>query len=464
MGLFSKMFKKGEEKADKKKEEVAKTASNEAAKADSAIKGAAAKADAAIKGAASDVKAAAKDTASKADAAAKDVASDVKAAAKDVANKVDAAAKDVAAKIEGKPTVGIQAADLGDLIPPAPPGGKIKLAIYWAAACGGCDVSILDVHERILTIGAMADIVMWPVAADGKEKDIAAMDDGEITVSLISGAIRNTENEHMVKLLRQKSKIVVSYGTCACFGGSPSLANLVPGGRDEILDYVYDKTPTTAQFQADYHKDAHVHPQLETQVPEGIVTLPMLYNRVKTLDQTIDVDYYIPGCPPLFESITHLLKAVKDFAYDGVPLPPKGTTIGVSSKTLCEECPRKKENARITEIREPYQVDVKPDVCLMDQGILCLGPATIGGCGARCTKVGQPCHGCYGPTHEVQEHGASIFTAVASLFPVLDEDPTCGEDRIIEIMSTIKDPLGYFYAYTVGKSLIKRAVTETGGQ
>ena len=71
--------------------------------------------------------------------------------------------------------VELAAADLGALLPGAPSGGKIKLAVYWCAACGGCDVSLLDTHERLLTIGDMADIVMWPVAADGKEKDIAAM-------------------------------------------------------------------------------------------------------------------------------------------------------------------------------------------------------------------------------------------------------------------------------------------------
>ena len=361
-------------------------------------------------------------------------------------------------------TVGLQAADLGELLPGAPKNGKIKLAIYWAAACGGCDVSLLDTHERILTIGDMADIVMWPIAADGKEKDIEAMNDGDITVSIISGAVRNSENEHMVKLLRKKSKIVVCYGTCACFGGSPALANLVPGGADEILDYVYAKTTSSASFQADYHADKPVIPQTSYQAPEGELTIPTLYNTVKTLDQVIDVDYYVPGCPPLPETISQMLKAVMDFAYNDVPLPPKGTMIGVTTKTLCEECPRKKENARITKICEPHEVDVKDGVCLMDQGILCLGPATVGGCGARCTKAGQPCRGCYGPTDSVQEQGASMFTAVASLFPVLDEDPTCGEDEIIKIMSEIKDPLGYFYAFTLGKSLIKKAVKETGGQ
>jgi F420-non-reducing hydrogenase small subunit len=57
-----------------------------------------------------------------------------------------------------------------------------------------------------------------------------------------------------------------------------------------------------------------------------------------------------------------------------------------------------------------------------------------------------------------------MFTAVASLFPVLDNDGIIGEDEIIKIMSEVKDPLGYFYAFTLGKSLIKRAVTEKGGQ
>ena len=281
-------------------------------------------------------------------------------------------------------------------------------------------------------------------------------------ISLINGAVRNSENEHMVKLLRQKSQLVVAYGTCAMFGGTPALANLTAGAQD-ILDYVYTKTPTSADFQQTYHPGAPVIPQTEISVPEGTLTLPKLYDTVKALDQVIDVDYYVPGCPPTQETLGALLDAVVGFVYNGTPLPPKGTTIGVTKTTMCEECPRHKENRRITEIKDPYQVDVDPDLCLMDQGILCLGAATVGGCGAKCTRVGQPCRGCYGPTEIVSEQGASIFTAVASLFPVLEEDPTCKEDKIIDIMSSVKDPLGYFYAFTMSKALIKRAVKE-GGQ
>ena len=344
----------------------------------------------------------------------------------------------------------------------APASGKIKVALYWAAACGGCDVSVLDSDEKVLNIGDMADIVMWPVASDGKEKDIEEMEDGSITVAIINGAVRNQENEHMVKLLRKKAALVVCYGTCACFGGTPALANLVPNGKEEILDYVYKQTPSSAAFCEAYPDKPHV-PQTETVVPEGTLTLPGLYDVVKSLDQVIDVDYYVPGCPPTQETLGELLSAVVDFVYNGVALPPKGTMIGVTKKTMCEECPRHKENRRIEAPLEPYQVDVDPDLCLMDQGILCLGAATVGGCGAKCTRVGQPCRGCYGPTDAVTEQGASVFTAVASLFPVIDEDPTCKEDKIIDIMSCIKDPLGYFYAYTMSKSLIKRSVKE-GGQ
>lgn len=345
----------------------------------------------------------------------------------------------------------------------APAGGKIKLALYWAAACGGCDVSVLDSDEKVLNVGDMADIVMWPVASDGKEKDIEEMEDGSITVSIINGAVRSSENEHMVKLLRKKSKLVVAYGTCACFGGTPALANLVPGGAEEILDYVYKQTPASKAFCEQYPDKPHV-PQSEIVVPEGTLTLPVLHNTVKALDQVIDVDYTVPGCPPTQETLGALLDAVVNFVYNGVALPPKGTQIGATKRTLCEECPRHKENRRITEIKETYQVDVDPELCLMDQGILCLGAATVGGCGAKCTRAGQPCRGCYGPTDAVVEHGASVFTAIASLYPVLEGDPLWKEeDNIIEIMQSVKDPLGYFYAYTMSKAQIMRSVKE-GGQ
>jgi F420-non-reducing hydrogenase small subunit len=73
--------------------------------------------------------------------------------------------------------------------------GKAKFAMYWAASCGGCDIAVLNIDEKILGVAEIADIVFWPIAVDTKLKDVEAMPDGYITATLYNGAIRNSENE-----------------------------------------------------------------------------------------------------------------------------------------------------------------------------------------------------------------------------------------------------------------------------
>jgi F420-non-reducing hydrogenase small subunit len=101
---------------------------------------------------------------------------------------------------------------------------KLKIAFYWAASCGGCEVAVLDVNEKILDIVAAADIVFWPVAMDIKYKDVEAMPDKSIDACFFNGAIRTEENEKIAKLLRKKSKILVAFGSCANDGCVKSLA------------------------------------------------------------------------------------------------------------------------------------------------------------------------------------------------------------------------------------------------
>lgn len=334
--------------------------------------------------------------------------------------------------------------------PAAPVKEKIKFAQYWGAACGGCDVALLDIDEKILDVAAIADIVFWPIAVDGKKKDVEAMEDGEITICLYNGAVRNSENLEMAKLLRQKSKILVAFGSCSAFGGIPGLANV--SNREEILDYVYKQIPSMDNPDG-------VVPQTELETEYGVLDLPVLFDTVNTLDQVVDVDYYVPGCPPMLGTIETMLEVVTNHVVNGAPLPPKGTVIA-SDKTLCDECPRVKEYKRIDKIYLPHEVDIDPEKCLLDQGIVCLGPATRAGCGARCTRVGQPCRGCYGPTAAVQESGASMLSALASLFRISDKETQLSEDDILNIMSQVKDPLGYFYAFTMPQSLIRRTVKE----
>jgi len=120
---------------------------------------------------------------------------------------------------------------------------KMKFALYWAASCGGCEISVLDIDEKILEVIQLADIVFWPVAMDIKYKDVEDMPDKYIDVCFFNGAIRTEENERMAKLLRKKSKILIAYGSCSYMGGIPGLANIA--NRKEVFEKAYLKNIST---------------------------------------------------------------------------------------------------------------------------------------------------------------------------------------------------------------------------
>jgi F420-non-reducing hydrogenase small subunit len=167
---------------------------------------------------------------------------------------------------------------------------KAKIALYWAASCGGCEISVLDIGDKILQVVEKADIVFWPCVMDFKYKDVEDMPDGHIDITLFNGAIRTTENEHMAKLLRKKSKVLVAYGSCSSEGCIPGLAN--QSNRDGVFNYVYSDSPST-------NNPDGTRPQTVTKVKEGNLELPAFYDTVKTLEQVVPVDYFVPGCPPV---------------------------------------------------------------------------------------------------------------------------------------------------------------------
>jgi F420-non-reducing hydrogenase small subunit len=312
---------------------------------------------------------------------------------------------------------------------------KPKLALYWAASCGGCDVAVLDTNEKILDIAALADIVFWPIALDFKYHHVETMQDGEIDLCLFNGAIRNSEQEKIAKLLRSKSKVMIAFGTCACFGGIPALGNLT--NRAEIFERVYQEAPSN-------NNENKTVPLTQTKVAEGELELPEFYDTVMTLEQVVKVEYFIPGCPPPVDLI---LTAVNAFATN--TLPPAGAIIA-SEKTLCDECDRIKEDKKITGIFRPHQIIPDPQKCLLEQGIICCGPATRGGCGQRCIKVNMACRGCFGPPPGVIDQGAKMLSAIASIYQVNDEE---GVSRLI---NEVLDPVGTFYRFGMADSMLKR--------
>ena len=315
---------------------------------------------------------------------------------------------------------------------------KLKVALYWAASCGGCDIALLQIGEKLLKLAEAADIVFWPIAIDAKYKDVEAMPNKSIDACLFNGAIRTSEQEHIAKLLREKSKIMIAYGACAYGGGIPGLANLF--NRQMIFDRAYIETESTD------NKDK-IFPQTSVQVPEGELTLPEFYNTVKTLRQTVDVDYIVPGCPPEEKTTWLALEALIEGK-----LPPKGTVISHSVRAVCDECPLKRDVKKIKKIYRPFEIIPEPEICLLEQGLLCQGISTRGGCGAPCPQANMPCTGCYGPVEGVIDQGAHFLSALASVID--SNDP----EEIQRIIDDIPDAAGTFYRYSLPDSLLKGAI------
>ena len=332
---------------------------------------------------------------------------------------------------------------------------KPKLAMYWASACGGCEISVLNIHENILTVDEVFDIVFFPCIADFKVKDLESYPDGYIDVCLFNGAIRNSENEEMAHLLRKKSKILVAYGSCAYEGCIPALSNLTT--KDATFDKVYLNNPSIDNPDG-------IIPQVVTKVAEGELTLPVFYNTVKSLDQAVDVDYYLPGCPPEPHQIWAVLQVVVGALLEGNPLPPAGAILGAGITSVCEECEREKDEKCIDRFYRPYQLDPDPDQCLLEQGIICMGIATRSGCGALCPTVGMGCRGCYGPPEGVIDQGAKMLSAIASVVNAGDE--TMEDDElehvIQEVIDTIPDPAGTFYRFSMAHSILRRVKNGKG--
>ena len=324
---------------------------------------------------------------------------------------------------------------------------KPKVVFYGSASCGGCEEAVINLDEDLLKVMDAVDIVLWPAFFDFKSKDIEALEDGEIGVSFISGAVRLSEQEEMVRLLRQKSQLVVAFGSCAHMGGIPGLGNLFT--RDAIFQRVYKEVPTVENPEG-------IIPQERTALDIGELTLPEFSDTVKTLDQVIPVDYYLPGCPPPSDLIMNALNAILEGE-----LPEKGTVLS-PDKPLCDTCPRaeeRREGVSIQEIKRPHEIKLSPWKCFLEQGIICLGSVTRSGCGERCIKANMPCRGCMGPAKGTIDQGAKALSIFASVLG-LEEEEGMTEKDVNKLLDGIVDPAGTFYRFSLPGSLLARRRTE----
>jgi F420-non-reducing hydrogenase small subunit len=279
--------------------------------------------------------------------------------------------------------------------------------------------------------------VFWPCAADFKYADVAGYPDGHIDVLMWNGGVRSAEHEQVARLLRRKSRTLVAYGACACDGGIPALANLHT--VEDLYEASYGHNPSLDNA-------AGTLPQERFEAACGDLALPRLYPQVLRLGDVVEVDYQIPGCPPQAPQVWSVVQAVLG---GSVPARGDGRKVGCDDKSVCDTCAREKRHVRISGFKRPHEAVPDPGWCLLEQGFLCMGPATRGGCGALCLRANLPCRGCYGPAGTADDQGMAMIGALGSIL-----DATT-EARARELVAQVVDPVGTLYRFSLASSHLK---------
>ena len=277
----------------------------------------------------------------------------------------------------------------------------VRVSSEWLNSCSGCEISIIDMGERLLEVLKVADIVHIPALVDskyfGQLGDQKHLSLPEADVGLISGGIRNAEHLEVALEMRKKCKIIIALGTCATHGGIPAMAN--SWTPVQMMERVYstETTDQPAAFPA-----------------EGV---PPLLESCYAVDEKIKVDIYLPGCPPHPDQVFNALVALV-----------QGKPLSVSNKSVCDTCPTvRKGKGELKQVRRFLQAPQykAPDEplnqmrCLLEQGLLCMGPVTHAGCGGdavtpRCISARVPCRGCSGPVRHEGNQLLDMLNALAS--------------------------------------------------
>jgi F420-non-reducing hydrogenase small subunit len=321
---------------------------------------------------------------------------------------------------------------------------KPKLAMYWASSCGGCEIALVNLNEKLLSVDARFDFVFCPCLLDTKKSDIEAMPDDSLAITLFNGGIRTSENEEMARLLRRKTQLMIAFGSCASEGCIPALSNL--HSKADLFRTIYLENPSLD------NPDGRA-PLTRSTVPEGELELPEFYERMHSLGEIVEVDYAIPGCPPEPHQIWNVVEAL----VQGAQLPPKGSTLGAGHSTVCDQCAHRKENKTIRKFYRTYEIVPDHERCLLEQGIVCMGIATRDGCGALCPQVNMPCTGCYGPPEGVLDQGAKMVSALGSVLDIGDYKGLTDEqitEKIDAAIEGLPDLAGTFYKYSLAGSLL----------
>ena len=240
-------------------------------------------------------------------------------------------------------------------------------AVLQLSGCSGCEVSLLNAEDWI----GQRQLRYMPLV-------LTSDDLPPVHTLLVSGAVYTEDDLYRLRKAAKRAEQIIAVGTCAISGG---VANL--GTREQAHRALFDD-------QERRH-------------------LPRLLPRLRPVDAVVPVTRYLPGCPPTPELFMAALFEPDDFK---------------PAKTVCIECGRKKTRDRPSELLCSQCGEVDPDICLINQGYLCVGSSTRGGCRAPCTRAGHPCVGCRGPSNGfISRSSEQWFAAIERVFAKMTDIP-----------------------------------------
>ena len=288
---------------------------------------------------------------------------------------------------------------------------KARISTEWLSGCSGCHVAVVDLHEKLLNLVEDVEFVRVPVLMDEKEYP-------EADIGIVEGAVRSEHDRHVLEKMRASVKFLVAFGTCAVYGGPSGLGWLYD--REDVLKTVYGEESTVAGRECSRGE------------------APRLEESVVPIDEIVNVDLYLPGCPPHPFFIAAGLRAVL-----GGKAPP------LSGKSVCSECDRRMEKRPGTLLLKGAVTAEDQELCLLSQGVLCLGSVTLNRCQAPCPNAGVACTGCAGPRLDlILEPQLDIRTLMARRLNMLTGIETD------EIIAHIEENAKTVYAYALSSRVM----------
>ncbi|MBN2194409.1 MAG: hypothetical protein JW751_16450 [Polyangiaceae bacterium] len=294
--------------------------------------------------------------------------------------------------------------------------GKFTVSFEWLSGCSGCELAMVDLHERLFQVLEAISIVRLPILMDRKDYPAAKL-------GIVTGALRTEHDVAAAHRMRETCDALLAFGICAVYGGPQGSGYAHTIG--EIEDAVFRKNPTTRT----------------TFVPDQ--GIPRLLPELRPLDSEIQVDHYLPGCPPNPHFVAESLTAVVG---GGVP--------EFGSHNVCFRCHRRMERSTVSSLRRLQDVELAGDVCFLSQGVLCMGSATLDRCLAPCPQHGAVCTGCAGPSELViLEPNRDIRTEIADRMSRMTKIPRDAIVREIERHSKT------YYAYAMASPVFRQKPT-----